>query len=261
MTLQENRDVLADQDIMAPTVKVGAVEREVTESRAPKATSPNASDFADIARHLHAQGDVTDTLQSIAEMACEAAGAQMCGVMVVHRGNKVETAAVSDPLVQQADDLQLAVGEGPCLEAIDDHSTFIIADTVTETRWQAWCRQVVDLGIRSVLSVRLFTQAETIGSLNLYGAQPHQFDHEDATLAAIFAGHASVALSAARTESGLREAMDGRHLIGLAQGILMERFDLTTDQSFAVLRRYSQDKNMKLRAVAAHVVQSRGLPS
>lgn len=219
-----------------------------------------ASEFADIAQRLHAQGDVEQTLQGIAEMACEAVRADMCGVMLVHRQNRIETAAVTDETVRKADELQIAVGQGPCLEAIDDRTTFIIADTATDQRWVPWCRQVAELGVRSVVSVRLFTQASTIGSLNVYGSSVAQFDEEAAVLAAIFAGHASVALASARTESGLREAMDGRHLIGLAQGILMERFDLSTEQSFAVLRRYSQDRNMKLRAVAAHVVDSRGLP-
>lgn len=69
-----------------------------------------------------------------------------------------------------------------------------------------------------------------------------------------------MALAAAQTESGLREAMESRHLIGLAQGILMERFDLDQEQAFAVLRRYSQDRNIKLRSVAQHVVQERALP-
>lgn len=219
-----------------------------------------ASEFADIAQRLHAQGDVEQTLQGIAEMACEAVRADMCGVMLVHRQNRIETAAVTDETVRKADELQIAVGQGPCLEAIDDRTTFIIADTATDQRWVPWCRQVAELGVRSVVSVRLFTHASTIGSLNVYGSSVAQFDEEAAVLAAIFAGHASVALASARTESGLREAMDGRHLIGLAQGILMERFDLSTEQSFAVLRRYSQDRNMKLRAVAAHVVDSRGLP-
>ncbi len=219
-----------------------------------------ASEFADIAQRLHAQGDVEQTLQGIAEMACEAVRADMCGVMLVHRQNRIETAAVTDETVRKADELQIAVGQGPCLEAIDDRTTFIIADTATDQRWVPWCRQVAELGVRSVVSVRLFTHASTIGSLNVYGSSVAQFDEEAALLAAIFAGHASVALASARTESGLREAMDGRHLIGLAQGILMERFDLSTEQSFAVLRRYSQDRNMKLRAVAAHVVDSRGLP-
>lgn len=86
------------------------------------------------------------------------------------------------------------------------------------------------------------------------------FDLDDAALGATFAGHASIARASAQTESGLREAIDGRHVIGLAQAILMERFDLSADQAFAVLRRYSQDRNTKLRAVACHVVQARTLP-
>ncbi len=222
--------------------------------------SRSASDFADIARALHAQEDVEQTLQGIAELACATVGSDMCGVMLVHKHHRVETAAVTDERVREVDNLQITCGEGPCLEAMEDCTSFIIADTTTESRWPKWCRAVVPLGVRSVLSVRLFTQAGTIGSLNIYGGEPHQFDADDAAVASIFAGHASVALASAQTESGLRAAMDGRHLIGLAQGILMERFDLTTEQAFAVLRRYSQDRNMKLRAVAAHVVESRQLP-
>ena len=76
----------------------------------------------------------------------------------------------------------------------------------------------------------------------------------------IFGQHASVALATARREAGLRQAIDARHLIGQAQGILMERFDLTADQSFAVLRRYSQENNVKLRSVAAEIIETRKLP-
>jgi hypothetical protein len=50
------------------------------------------------------------------------------------------------------------------------------------------------------------------------------------------------------------------HLIGQAQGILMERFGLSADQSFAVLRRYSQDNNVKLRNVAERIIETRRLP-
>lgn len=223
-------------------------------------STANAADFADIAQFLHAQGDVEQTLQSIVDLACQTIGSDMCGLMLVH-GNRVETAAVTDEKVRVADELQITCDEGPCLGAMDAHTTFIITDTATEQRWPTWCRKVADLGVRSVVSVRLFTQAGTIGSLNVYSSQVGRFDTDDAAVAAIFAGHASVAVAAAQTESGLRAAIDGRHLIGMAQGILMERYDLSQDQAFAVLRRYSQDRNMKLRAVAAHVVESRGLPT
>ena len=55
-------------------------------------------------------------------------------------------------------------------------------------------------------------------------------------------------------------AMDSRHLIGQAQGILMERFQLDDAGAFAVLRRYSQDNNLKLHDVARLVVDTRRLP-
>lgn len=223
-------------------------------------TEPSAADFAHIAMALHGADGVNATLDRIADLACKTVESDMCGVMVVHRGNRVETAAVTDERVRRADEMQIECGEGPCLEAMDDQSVFIIHDTSTETRWESWCRRVTDLDVRSVLSVRLFTLHQTIGSLNIYSSQPHHFTERDAVIGGIFAGHASVALAAAQTEAGLREAMDSRHIIGLAQGMLMERFDLDREQAFAVLRRYSQDRNIKLRNLAQYVVDRRGLP-
>jgi AmiR/NasT family two-component response regulator len=55
--------------------------------------------------------------------------------------------------------------------------------------------------------------------------------------------------------------VDARKLVGQAMGILMERFDLDGDQAFAVLRRYSQDTNTKLRDVAQQLIDTRKLPS
>lgn len=219
-----------------------------------------AVDFAQIAMALHGEDGEAATLDRIAELACQTVQAEMCGVMLVHRGNRVETAAVTDERVRQADAWQLKLGEGPCLEAIDQNSVFIIDNTSTETRWQLWCRQVAGLGVRSVLSVRLFTYDRTIGCLNIYSSQLAHFGEADAQIGMVFAGHASVAIAAARTEAGLRDAVEGRHLIGLAQGMLMERFQLDREQAFSVLRRYSQDGNVKLRAVAGKIVDTRELP-
>ena len=77
-------------------------------------------------------------------------------------------------------------------------------------------------------------------------------------MAEILGRHASVALAASHSEDGLMSAIDARKLIGQAQGILMERFDLDSDRAFDVLRRYSQDGNRKLRDVAEAIVRHRG---
>lgn len=78
-------------------------------------------------------------------------------------------------------------------------------------------------------------------------------------LAEVIADHAAVAVANAKTESTLWQAIQARKLIGQAQGILMERFDLTDEQAFAVLRRYSQDSNTKLRDVAQRLIATRNL--
>lgn len=53
---------------------------------------------------------------------------------------------------------------------------------------------------------------------------------------------------------GLRAALESRFVIGLAEGLLMERHNLTGEAAFGVLVRISQETNRKLRDVAAEVV-------
>ena len=50
--------------------------------------------------------------------------------------------------------------------------------------------------------------------------------------------------------------MDSRHVIDVAIGVLIERSRCTADEAFALLRKYSQTRNVKLREVAVEVVNS-----
>ena len=182
-------------------------------------TDTSAEDFAEIARRLHEEPDLEQTLDRILEVACEAVGCDSGGVFLLHGQKRVESAAVTDPVVEKADRLQLECGKGPCLEAMADHETVVIHDTATDQRWQDWSSRVADIGYRSVLSIRLFTNQHTIGSLNLYARRPAAFGRDEAAVGQIFARHASVALATARNEESLRQAVDARHVIGQAQGI------------------------------------------
>jgi AmiR/NasT family two-component response regulator len=71
---------------------------------------------------------------------------------------------------------------------------------------------------------------------------------------------ASTALASAITEDNLRTAVDARTITGQATGILMERFQLSPEQAIAVLRRYSQETNIRLREVAQELIRTRQLP-
>lgn len=215
--------------------------------------------FADIARLLEAEPDTQATLDQIAVLAQKAIVCDHAGISLLHGRKQVETAAASAEVIEKADALQYELGEGPCLQAIWSHDTFVVEDMATDERWPRWGPAAAELGLRSILAVRLFTNGQTHGALNLYASTPRRFDADDVAVAHIYATHASVALAAARQEENLRRAVDARHLVGQAQGILMERYDLDADRAFEVMRRYSQVSNTKLRTIAEQVVEGRTL--
>ncbi|MET0966391.1 MAG: GAF and ANTAR domain-containing protein, partial [Nakamurella sp.] len=150
--------------------------------------------------------------------------------------------------------------EGPCLDAVWVDGLFVVPHLVEDGRWPNWAPQAAELGVVSMLSLHLFTDA-ALGSLNLYSMRRREFSHSDIEAARVVAAHCSVVLAYSRNEQNLWQAIDSRNLIGQAQGILMERFGLTPERSFAVLRRYSQQHNRKLALIAEELVTTGSLPS
>ncbi len=219
-----------------------------------------AADLAQMALALAAEPDVEETLSTVCEYARLALPCDYVGIHTV-RNRQIETGASTDPLVEHADKLQMEYDEGPCLDAVWTQDSFIVHDTATDERWPSFGPAAARMGLRSILSIRLFTHEQTLGALNLYSGDVREFSSDDLAFGYIFGQHASVALASARKEEGLRQAIDARHLIGQAQGILMERFGLSEHQAFSVLRRYSQDNNVKLRSVAERIVTTRELPA
>ena len=170
----------------------------------------------------------------------------------------------SDDRALRADQLQYERGVGPCLDAVWNQDAYHIDDLTTEPRYVDWSRRVVaETGIRSSLSLQLFTDPDSVvslGALNLYSPQPRSFDADTRGEAVAFAAHAAIALHSAQTEAHLRSGLVTRTVIGQAEGILMERLNITADQAFGVLSRLSQHRNVKLREVARHLVETGEIP-
>lgn len=188
-------------------------------------------------------------------------GCEMAGVTLRRRRGRLESVAPSSEAVAACDRLQYELLEGPCLDAIADEPVIASADVSADDRWPAWGpRAAREHGIAGMLSVRLFTSDRVHGALNLYSREREAFDSYACDIAVLLATHVSVALRSALSDENLRVAVDSRHLIGQAQGILMERFSLDAARSFSVLSRISQDHNIRLVEVAEHVVERRRLP-
>lgn len=223
-------------------------------------SSLDAEAFAELALDLHEVSTLDETVERILEFATKSFNCAYAGVILVHEGARVETVASNHEVVAHLDKIQLEAGEGPDIEIIADRPGVLIPDVRTESRWPTWCAAVDAAGIRSMLGSRLYTTRQVLGSLNLYAYEVDAFDSFDVDVAHMLARHAAVALESARGLQHMLKAVDARNLIGQAQGILMERHDLDATQAFAVLKRYSQDNNVKLHVVAQQLIETRSLP-
>ncbi|GGU98333.1 transcription antitermination regulator [Streptomyces filipinensis] len=218
-----------------------------------------AQQMASMARDLLAQESVASTLERITDSATELVeGCDAAGILVLH-GTKVQTLAPTRQLVVDSDRLQERLGEGPCFDAARNGTrepVFRIADfTREEPRWPAFAPQARQLGVGSMMGFLLYTEDEELGALNIYSRRPGAFTHASELAGWLLASHAAVAFSSARTHAQMEHAVATRHVIGEAMGILMGSHHLTEKEAFDVLRRYSQENNIKLREVARRVCE------
>lgn len=224
-----------------------------------------STDVASIARFLLAPGQLTDILQRIVSLSqhaldhCDEAGT--CSLAIGPEA--VSSGAPAADLVTELDDLQSALGEGPCVDAKRGEAVVYACDLTDEPRWPRFAPAAAAAGMRSALAYRLFAGQETLGALHLYSRTPAAFDAAARAQGTVFAAHAGLALGVAQKQQDEREvaahlqtALVSREVIGQAQGILMERERITADQAFDLLRRSSQDLNVKLRTVAQDLVDT-----
>ncbi|MCL2541366.1 MAG: GAF and ANTAR domain-containing protein [Nocardioidaceae bacterium] len=222
--------------------------------------------FAAVSQELFADHDERATMQRVCEQALAVVpSAELCDITVRRRRGRLETATSTDDLAAWCGEMQQELGEGPCLDAALDDTSYLVRSTRNDTRWPRWGPRVADAGINSALGVELpaprwHPRSDPLGSINLYSRRAGALDEAALERAEVYAVHAANAIAVAKLVSGLKEAVDSRHRIGLAQGILMQRYGIDAERAFDLLERYASTTSTKLRDVAAGVVESGGLP-
>jgi GAF domain-containing protein len=213
-----------------------------------------ATAMAGLARRLYIASSTEQVITRVLEACVELIdGCAHAGVSLVKARGKVETPVTTSPLARALDELQFELDEGPCLQAIRDDRSFSVPDLATDPRWSRYGPCAAELGARSMLVCRLFTDGKATAAITLYGTTPHAFSPADEDTAAVLAAHAAVAIDAARTRAQLKEAIRSRQVIGEAIGVLKERYDVSSKEAFLRLRAASQSLNIKLHVIAEHL--------
>ncbi|HUR52211.1 MAG TPA: GAF and ANTAR domain-containing protein [Mycobacteriales bacterium] len=207
-----------------------------------------------------------ETVQTMVELVTDLAtrtipSATGCAVSLMDERGRRTTTASTDPMVAAADDLQYELDEGPCMTAWRQQTVVRVDDTVSDRRWPLWAERVQALDVRAALSAPLHAAGEVLGAMKVYSAEPGAFDEADEQLLVRFAAQAAIVLAnmqsldtARQLSEGLKNALVTRDVIATAKGVLMVRDGVDEQTAFAMLVSSSQRENLKVRDVAARLL-------
>ncbi|WP_243789356.1 GAF and ANTAR domain-containing protein [Saccharopolyspora gloriosae] len=173
------------------------------------------------------------------------------------RGLVHATNAVSTGL----EDLQLTVGEGPCLDAFASGGPVLIADLARETaRWPGFTPGALKLGAAAVFSFPLQVGVVRLGSLDVYRETPSPLSSGEVADALILADLATatimVELDGHATEDSSWLA-DEHAEIHQASGMVQVQLGITTQAALLRLRAHAYTHQQELSDVARQVVTRR----
>jgi hypothetical protein len=224
---------------------------------------PLVRQFVTLTRALLDAESVAGALQRIVIAAHEIIpNADVVSVTLRSTTGEFYTPVETSQIAVDLDQLQYDFGEGPCVDAARASGPAVgrSDDLAVEPLWPKFGPATAEHGFNSVLSTALLPDARPphlSGALNMYSRPRAGFTAEDSDTALLLAAHGSLALASTQAvtiadlqAANLRKAIDSRDIIGQAKGILMSRRGISADEAFDILRRTSQDLNVKLADLA-----------
>jgi GAF domain-containing protein len=217
--------------------------------------------YVELQRLLIQSPDTAKLLDRIAALASDVtAPPSSCGI-TLSRAGAVSTVAFSSTLAKRADEIQYATNQGPCLHSMRSGQVVHVTDLATDTRWPAYQLEALALGVRSSVSIPLVVEEKPVGALNIYTDTERQFSENDISNVRAFADQASASLTLVfrhseqlELEEQLRNALSTRAVIDQALGIIMAQQRCNSTEAFAVLRKTSQDRNVKVADIAGELI-------
>jgi GAF domain-containing protein len=226
-------------------------------------TDELAGVFARMSGLLLTDETVETALGLLSSLAQETvAGSSGAGVSVID-GRRRTSSGSTDARVREADALQYALDEGPCLAAAVNRELVRVDDLASDRRWPRWASAVLPLGLHAAMSAPLVAGDVCLGAIKVYADEPGTFDTRGEQLLSLFSAQAAVLVAnvqsyhrAKRLSEGMREAIHDRDAVNMAKGVLMARSNLDEEAAIGILLQRARQDGTTIGQAAQAVVES-----
>lgn len=201
---------------------------------------------------------------------CGAAGRALAasgtGLTVMAGGGLRGVTAASDAVAERLEELQLTLGEGPCIDAYESMRPVLVPDVAdgAMSRWPVYAPAAHAEGVRAVFAFPLQIGAARLGVMDVFRAEAGMLSSDELTLALTFA---EVAVSTLLDDHGnpgtgpagdwLDGPLSSRAELFQAQGMVMVQLGVSLAEAMVRMRAHAYVHDRRLREVAADVVARR----
>jgi hypothetical protein len=205
-----------------------------------------------------------ESFDSVYEALCRSAVEFVDGCdhasLMLRRNGRIQTVAASDDVARQIDAMERELGEGPCLDAMDqsEPDQHMCTDLTTGSKWPGLAAKILaESDVKGMAGFRIRQDGHKVGALNVFSDTAGALSEhslEQAIMLTAFASVAMAALDRGEEATTLRRGLQSNREIGKAIGLLMAMHDIDDDQAFQMLSKVSQEMNIKLAQVASQVI-------
>ena len=185
------------------------------------------------------------------------------GIMLMSHDMPAGSVCTTNEVSALVEELQYALGEGPCVDAYHADRPVLEPDLADPTtpRWPAFASPAVAAGVRAVFGFPLQVGAVRLGALNLYCDRPGPLtdeQHADALVMADVAAQAVLVLQAGappgRLAAELEAGGDFQYVVQQAAGMVAAQLDVSVGHALIRLRAHAFGNDRPLVEVAEEVV-------
>ena len=200
-----------------------------------------------------------DILKLIVTVTAEVMRSKICSLMLLHKSTKElavkATQSVSEYYNKKPN---IKLGEGIAGRAAKYGRPITVLDVRKDKRYinQDIAKKE---NLCSLLSVPLIFKGNAIGVLNCYTAELHHFSQNEINIIKSIANQAAIVIENFRLiieSKVIKEELESRKVIERAKGILMKQENLSEEEAYERIRKYSMDKRKSMREVSEAIILS-----
>ncbi|HPA15159.1 MAG TPA: GAF and ANTAR domain-containing protein [Desulfobacterales bacterium] len=221
--------------------------------------------LADISSTVTSGKDLEEVLRLTMILTAKATGVEICSLWVIDEHSspakiQLKVSQAADPEYMKTRCLN--INEGVVGHVASTSQTLIIKNILTEPRFKEK-EMAKKLGLISLASLPIRVKnGKTIGVLNCFTNEPHDFTEIEVNLLTAVANQAAMAIlntDLLMKIAKLQEDLENRKRVERAKDILMRRRNMNGEEAFRWIQKRSMDSRRSMREVAEAVILSEDL--